>query len=198
MGLLGRLKTLLGRTRKVEPEVVRASDDAADTAESVSRLDNLGFPTGQRVVSRVGDDLQAGTRRYFQSGAKAYGTRAGAGAALGGLGLGGAWVYSSNAQKEEEEAKTRRYNEYQSRLEEIEQMYADGDISRSEMAQLKEQARKDYYQSIGRENYGKTIAEILAEMGTLKLLALAAFVSALGLYTLRPLIRKLDVGAIGG
>jgi dihydroorotate dehydrogenase len=129
------------------------------------------------IADAAGDTIRTGVRK---------GTSPLSIAAVGGA---GAYSYGKYTDFEQSENQTERYTQYQERLAEIEEMYANGEISRAQMKDMKEQARQDYYASGDDDasNRGLSFTEFLAQLGTLQLVALAATMSA-GLYFVaRPL-----------
>lgn len=89
-----------------------------------------------------------------------------------GVGGAGAYAYSVHATNE-------RYASYQAEKERINQMYANGEISKAERDEMLRQAEIDYSRSQGNDNAGITLTEMFAEMSSLQFGILAAFAAFL-------------------
>lgn len=110
-------------------------------------------------------------------------------AALGGT---GAYAYKQKTDVEEEAQRTDRYSQYQKRIAAIENQYASGEISHAEMERLKEEARQAFYNSNGDDNPdGLSFTELIAQMGSLQLLASAGVVSLIVYFVLRPVAQRI-------
>lgn len=70
---------------------------------------------------------------------------------VGAVGLGGAYTYSQYAGLQEQEANTEAHDRLQDRLEELQQAYINGEISREEYEQLREEAIQAYNQAVDDE-----------------------------------------------
>lgn len=159
----------------------------------VARLVKKPFPTSTRkAADDVADDTVDGASEVARQS-----TRPIAGAlGVAGLGGAGAYAYGEQQQTKQEAERSRRYQEYQNRIAQIEREYERGNISKSEMETRKQQAWEAYRRSLGDDNAGMTFTEFLAELGTFQLLALVAL-AGFSVYTIAPrLFNALD-GAPG-
>lgn len=127
--------------------------------------------SGDRVVSGASKTIQTGVRK----GTSPLSVAAG--------GAAGAYSYGQYTDYQEEQERSDRYEQFQTRVETIEQRYANGEISHAEMEQLKEEAREAYYASGGEDtsHRGLSWADTVSQMTTTQLLA-TAFVASLGVY----------------
>lgn len=196
MGVLARLRRPLQRLSKADDsldpfQVGRKGEKGGDITPLISKGDDVSR-TGQRSVGRTLDnDLQAGLRRTLEGPA----TRYGAGTGLGILGAGaagsGAWIYTQDQKTKREEERSERYAEYQSRIEEIEQMYQNGEISKAERDRLLEKAQEDYrYQE--NPDAIRNFSQWLASLGTFETLALIGLFAGTTYWVIAPAARDFD------
>jgi|GEM_PF-1512001 hypothetical protein len=136
----------------------------------------------------VGDDFATGASNTISTGVKK-GTSPLSIAAVGGA---GAYSYGQYTDAAKADAQTERYTAYQKRLSEIELMYDQGEITRDEMMAMKEQAEQDFRRSNGDDNPdGLSLAELLAQMGTIQLLASAGVASLAIYFVARPIASRI-------
>lgn len=140
-----------------------------------------GINFAEEAASGAGDIVKTGVRK---------GTSPLSVAAGGGT---GAYAYGQYTDLQAEEDRTNRYALYQQRLAEIEAMYSNGEISKSEMENLREQATEAYYSSIDDDssNRGLSFTELVAQMGTIQLVASAAALTFGMYFVARPIARSI-------
>lgn len=111
----------------------------------------------------------------------------------GGAAVGGAYAYGEHQETQREEESTERHRAYQNRIEHIEALYRRGDITKAEMQRRKEEAQQAYYASQGDDGTPMSATELIAQMGTLQLLASAGVVSVLLYFVARPIVNDIDL-----
>lgn len=142
-----------------------------------------------RKTASVTEDIGSAASDTIKTGVRK-GTSPLSVAAVGGA---GAYTYGEYTDVKEQIARTDRYSEYQERVATIEDEYGRGEISKARMEALKEEARNTYYASNDDDasNRGLTLTELVAQMGTIQLMATAAVLSA-GLYFVaRPIAQSI-------
>ena len=131
------------------------------------------------------DDIKSGASNTISTGIRK-GTSP---LSVGALGAAGAYTYGQHSDTQSEQAKTARYEAYQERLDEIDQMYQSGAITKEKRNQLRGQTRETYLASSGRENQGISLTEVIAQMGPIQLAVAAGVASIFTYFVLAPLAR---------
>jgi len=131
------------------------------------------------------DDIKSGASNTISTGIRK-GTSP---LSVGALGAAGAYSYGQYSDTQSQQEKTARYEAYQNRLDEIDQMYQSGEITKAERDRLRKQARETYLASSGRENQGVSLTEVIAQMGPIQLAVAAGVASIFTYFVLAPLAR---------